>query len=237
MLPSLTSPNPQSFISLGRPSPLHTLSLNLFPEGFSFLPHDFAHLTTLFSAFDPIAFPKLDMIEILSTPGTDSFALQARAMAEELPERFPNLNDLKLFLGTGQTLLSLRYSAESLVSGVEEDSGWTSRADLDFSPRRNPLPMRSTLLISFSILPRAFHFPLQPLISTHALSLARSNILNEEEPSPEQARIWFECVRPFPDFIQASLTHPDCAGRSDPSSKSPSEARDHCAKEAPVSLL
>ncbi|ORY41180.1 hypothetical protein BCR35DRAFT_311357 [Leucosporidium creatinivorum] len=55
------------------------------------------HLTTLFSSFDPAAFPKLDMIEILSTPGTDSFALQARAMAEELPE-------------------CLRYSAESLES-------------------------------------------------------------------------------------------------------------------------
>lgn len=112
----LTPTGSQSFVALGRPSPLHTLSLNLFPSGFTFLPHDFTHLKTLFEAFDPVAFPKLDMVEILSTPGTDSFALQARALAEELPEWFPHLQDLKLFLGTGETLLSLRYSAESLVS-------------------------------------------------------------------------------------------------------------------------
>jgi hypothetical protein len=112
----LTPPYPQSFVALGRPSPLHTLSLDLFPEGFTFLEHDFSHLTNLFEAFDPVAFPALGAIEVLSTPGTDSFALQARAMAEELPEWFPHMSDLKLFLGTGQTLLSLRYSAESLVS-------------------------------------------------------------------------------------------------------------------------
>lgn len=106
----------KGFTATGRPSALTTLSLHLFPEGMDFLPHNFDLLKRLLSSFTPASFPHLTQIEILSTPGTDSFALRARSLAEELVDWFPVMEDLTLFLGVGTSLLSLRYSAESLVS-------------------------------------------------------------------------------------------------------------------------
>lgn len=126
----------QVFAALDRPAPLHTLSLHLYPAGFVFLQQqDFVLLERLLAAFKPSSFPNLHTLEILSTPGSDSFALSARTLASQVPKLFPRLKELKLCLGTGGTLLSLRYSMESLVSGGEGSERF-GRADFCF--RRHP---------------------------------------------------------------------------------------------------